>query len=165
MEPNSIHADALSWWILVLVVGVGGLVALLVVGISVGERVVWLVGLTAWALLVGAAILGALRWPRLAWRHASYVVRPTGIEIRQGVVWRRITSVPRSRVQHIDVVQGPVLRRYGLAALTIHTAGTEEAAVALSGLSMATATGIRDALLADLGVRGGQRPLRGRDGV
>jgi membrane protein YdbS with pleckstrin-like domain len=50
-------------------------------------------------------------------------------------------------VQHIDVAQGPLERRYGLATLSIYTAGTEYARVDLPGLTYARAVDIRDRLL------------------
>jgi uncharacterized protein len=34
------------------------------------------------------------------------------------------TLVPMVRVQHVDTVQGPLLRKYGLATITISTAAT-----------------------------------------
>jgi membrane protein YdbS with pleckstrin-like domain len=63
------------------------------------------------------------------------------------VVWRRIINVPRSRVQHIDVSQGPLQRTYALGTLVIYTAGTDHAKVELRGLSHARALRIRDHLL------------------
>jgi hypothetical protein len=86
-------------------------------------------------------------WPPIAHRHAAYRVDPAGIEIRDGVVWRRIVNVARSRVQHTDVGQGPLERRFGLATLRIYTAGTEHAQTELSGIDHATALRIRDHLL------------------
>jgi membrane protein YdbS with pleckstrin-like domain len=87
-------------------------------------------------------------WPGWAWRHASYVVSPDGIEIRGGVWWRSAVNVPRSRIQHIDVAQGPLERRYGLATLKVYTAGTAHAEVLLPGITHGRATEIRDHLVA-----------------
>jgi membrane protein YdbS with pleckstrin-like domain len=70
-----------------------------------------------------------------------------GIEIRRGLLFRSIISVPKSRVQHTDVSQGPFERRYGLGTLQIYTAGVTYAQVPLSGLSHQRAIEIRDALL------------------
>ncbi len=55
--------------------------------------------------------------------------------------------MPKSRVQHTDVSRGPIERGLGLATLIIHTAGTEQAAVSLSGLPHADAYRIRDFLI------------------
>jgi membrane protein YdbS with pleckstrin-like domain len=50
-------------------------------------------------------------------------------------------------VQHTDVSQGPLERRYGLGTRVIFTAGTDHARVDLKGLDHATALAIRDHLL------------------
>jgi membrane protein YdbS with pleckstrin-like domain len=69
------------------------------------------------------------------------------IEIRRGVYWRAVITVPRSRVQHTDVSQGPLERSFGLGTLVIYTAGTEHAKVSLSGLEHTRALRIREHLL------------------
>jgi membrane protein YdbS with pleckstrin-like domain len=78
------------------------------------------------------------------YRHTTYAVSEEGIVIRRGVFWRTSISVPKSRIQHTDVSQGPVLRAFDLACLVIYTAGTHHASVALSGLAHDTAVRIRD---------------------
>ena len=97
----------------------------------------------------GTIVLGWLsqRWPAIEYRHMAYRVDADGIEIRAGVYWRRIMTVPRSRVQHTDVVQGPLERKYGLGRLVIYTAGTDHSRVELPGLEHQTAVRIRDHLL------------------
>lgn len=109
----------------------------------------WIVGLAAagWLGTTAGLAWGLHKWPALAHRYASYTVNAEGIEIRRGVVWRTVISVPRSRVQHTDVSQGPLERRYGLGTLDIYTAGTNHAKVDLHGLDHAVALEIRDHLL------------------
>lgn len=85
--------------------------------------------------------------PGLLYRHASFRLDTEGIEIRRGALFRSIISVPRSRVQHTDVSQGPFERRHGLSSLQIYTAGVSHAEVSLEGLAHARAIEIRDALL------------------
>ena len=102
---------------------------------------------SAWVIVTGALAWWLHVWPALHHRHASYTVNPDGIEIRKGVVWRAAISVPRSRVQHTDVSQGPLERRYGLGTLGVYTAGTDHAKVSLEGLAYDTALKIRDHLL------------------
>jgi membrane protein YdbS with pleckstrin-like domain len=63
------------------------------------------------------------------------------------VIWRAVSNVPRSRVQHTDVAQGPLDRKYGLGKLIIYTAGTQHSRVELPGLEHQTALAIRDHLL------------------
>lgn len=86
-------------------------------------------------------------WPEIEYRHWAYRVDGEGIEIRSGVYWRAVMNVPRARVQHTDVVQGPLDRRYGLGRLVIYTAGTEHSRVELPGLEYQAAFVIRDHLL------------------
>jgi membrane protein YdbS with pleckstrin-like domain len=111
--------------------------------------------LVAWAAVTAALVWQTFRWPQIQYHHASYRLDTLGIEIARGVIWRSIVHVPVSRVQHTDVSQGPLQRRYGLGTLTIYTAGTEYARVDLHGLAHARALAIRDHLL----------PRRSDDGV
>ena len=101
-----------------------------------------------WGAITSGLSWVAHSWPGIAHRHAAYTVGASGIEIRRGVLWRRVVNVARSRVQHTDVSQGPIERQYGLATLLIYTAGTDNAEVALHGLDHTTALLIRDHLLA-----------------
>jgi membrane protein YdbS with pleckstrin-like domain len=105
-----------------------------------------------WALLlwiVATALLAWFfhRWPAIEYRRRGYRLDADGIEIKAGVAWRRVMNVPRSRVQHTDVAQGPLERRHGLGRLIIYTAGTDHARVELPGLAHRDALQIRDRLL------------------
>ncbi|MBA3270046.1 MAG: PH domain-containing protein [Acidobacteria bacterium] len=95
---------------------------------------------------IGLAWL-SYRWAEIEYRHTSYRVDGDGIEITSGVYWRQVCNVPRSRVQHTDVAQGPLERKHGLGRLVIYTAGTAHSKVMLPGLEHHTALTIRDHLL------------------
>lgn len=113
-------------------------------GLAVGGRL--LVAGATLAVVAGVALL-SWRWPVVEHAHTRYGWGEAGLEIRRGVWWRREIHVPRSRIQHTDVSQGPLERRFGLATLHVFTAGTENAEVRLGGLDHATAAAIRDHLL------------------
>jgi membrane protein YdbS with pleckstrin-like domain len=70
-----------------------------------------------------------------------------GLWIERGVYWRRETFVPRARVQHTDVNQGPLARRFGIAELKVFTAGTQDAEIEVDGLAHGDALALRDRLL------------------
>jgi len=114
-----------------------------------------LVTTARWSVWYAAGYLGlvvllgwwAWAWPALAYRYTSYRVDTEGLEIRRGVLFRQVITVPRSRVQHTDVTQGPLERRFQLGTLAVHTAGTVHARVQLGGLSHAVALDLRDRLL------------------
>ena len=109
----------------------------------------WKAGAFVVLALVGAWIVWRLghRWAQTSYDHTSYVVSPDGLEIARGVYWQKIISVPRSRIQHTDVTQGPLQRSYQLSTLVLYTAGAEHARIALDGLAFDTALALREDLL------------------
>ena len=62
--------------------------------------------------------------PRHRWKRWRYQVFEQEIYIQHGILVVSRTLVPMIRVQHVDTRQGPVLKKYGLASLTISTAAT-----------------------------------------
>lgn len=103
------------------------------------------------------AIGGALlmwRWPPLSYRYLRFGVDDTGIAIESGVIWRSRVAVPRVRIQHTDVSQGPLERRYGIGTLKLYTAGSRYTKIELPGLNHEEAIALRDALLAEGGGSG-----------
>ena len=103
--------------------------------------------LPVWAVLMAALGWQVYRWPPISYRFASYRVDEAGLEIQRGVYWRTTTNVPRSRIQHTDVSQGPLERRHGLGTLMVYTAGTQHSQVTLPGLDFTVARRIRAHLL------------------
>lgn len=85
-------------------------------------------------------------WPALEHRHLRWRLNAVGLEIQKGVWWQHRITVPRDRIQHVDVEQGPLMRRYGLAKLILHTAGTHAPTIELPGLSMAVAQDLKTQL-------------------
>jgi membrane protein YdbS with pleckstrin-like domain len=145
LDPNTIRVERTAAWIFTAVVGVCLLIQLIVNLFGRPWRIA--LGL-ALAIGVGGFLAWlSHRWPEIQYRHTFYRVDPQGIEIRRGVGWRHTIYVPKSRVQHTDVSQGPLQRRYALGTLVVYTAGTDHAKVELPGLSHARAVRIRDHLL------------------
>lgn len=101
-------------------------------------------------LLLVAAAYAVLIMPGRRYRAWGYAEGEDELAIRRGVWTRLRTIVPFGRVQHIDVAQGPIERRFGLATLILHTAGTRGAAVPLPGLRHADADAMRDRIRAKI---------------
>ncbi|MGV9010508.1 PH domain-containing protein [Brevundimonas sp.] len=80
------------------------------------------------------------------WRRWGYAFTDRELHVASGWLTRTHTVVPVSRVQHIDVSQGPLERSVGVATLSLHTAGTESSLVRLPGISRPRAEDIRDAI-------------------
>ena len=149
LHPKSLDLQRTTNFIFTAVCAAGTLLA---IGISIladdDLTVLWIMlRLAGWLVAIIVVAWQASRWPPLAYEHTSYSVDEQGIEIRRGIYFRVVINVPRSRVQHIDVSQGPLERRYGLGTLVVYTAGTDHAKVELGGLAHGRALLIRDYLL------------------
>ncbi len=147
LDPRFIPCDRVGWWITTGVVSGITFIGLMVTLIVTWPPGWWFLLVPGWGVIVGALLWGTLFWPQVVYRHTSYLVTPQGLEIRRGVVWKTVITMPKSRTQHTDVMQGPLQRHYGIATLTAHTAGTENASVALSGLTYERAMRIRAYLI------------------
>jgi membrane protein YdbS with pleckstrin-like domain len=76
----------------------------------------------------------------------TYRVDDISLELRSGIVWRKSVLIPISRVQHLDLHRGPLERRFGLATLQVHTAGTSHATHSIPGLDAGLAVDLREKL-------------------
>lgn len=102
-------------------------------------------GLVAGGVGLFALVSTVFLVPR-RWRRWGYAFTDRELHVAYGWFTRVYTVVPVSRVQHIDVSQGPIERSAGVATLSLHTAGTENSLVALSGISRQRAEEIRDVI-------------------
>ncbi len=148
LDPASVTAARLAGAIGVAAGALSGLVAVVIAAVATPLGGLPAAGLGAAVLMLSAAGAAACYlWPAVRYRHTRYRLDAHGVTIRRGVVWRTVTSVPTSRVQHTDVSRGPVQRYFDLATLVIHTAGTRDASVTLSGLGHSAALALRDRLI------------------
>jgi membrane protein YdbS with pleckstrin-like domain len=143
LDPRFVALQRELGWYWTAAVSIAVLVASFV--LLTPRRWYWCV--LIWAVVTPALAYYSYRWAEIEYRHMSYRADDEGIEIRAGVFWRSVSNVPRSRVQHTDVAQGPLDRKYGLGKLIIYTAGTHHSRVELPGLEHQTALSIRDHLL------------------
>ena len=128
-----------QWLVVAVVVSLPGVIAGLVSGR-------WLLALLS--ILVGTLVLRlSIHYHRRALQRFYCALLPDGLRIRRGVWWHVETFVPRVRIQHTDVTQGPLARHYGMATLKVHTAGTQQAEIQVEGLPHADALALRDLLL------------------
>ena len=147
VDPRIITVDRIVGFIWIGI----GLVALLIgaigSGFSFDFHYVWMAIIGAFFLALMILAWLSYIWPVWDYRRRSYRLSETGLEIHGGVLWRHRISIPVARVQHADVSQGPLQRKYGLGRLTINTAGTQNASVDLDGISHETAIELRDKII------------------
>src|SRR5690625_1405473 len=101
--------------------------------------ILWLILLTSvvfailwdWSFvyITGAIIITVLLsylfiflFPKLRYRRWRYEIFEQEIYIQHGIFIRTRTLIPMIRVQHVDTEQGPILKRFKLATITISTA-------------------------------------------
>ena len=61
--------------------------------------------------------------PSIFYKHYRYRMDEDCIEVRRGVIFHSHTLVPVERIHQVNVSKGPILRKFGLADVTITTAG------------------------------------------
>ena len=94
-----------------------------------------------------AALLLGLWHARALFTSWRWALRRDDVVARYGVVWRVSRSIPRVRVQHVDVSSGPVDRALGLVEVSLHVAGSAGAVLTIPGLAPTEAESLREALL------------------
>lgn len=105
----------------------------------------WL-GLFGWFVLTLLGIFCSYYLPQRTYETTSWQLKDSGIEIQRGIWWKHQIFIPRDRIQHTDIKQGPMMRSFGIATLVINTGGTHEPSIPLAGILMETAQSIRDQL-------------------
>ncbi|MET9295348.1 PH domain-containing protein [Streptomyces sp. NPDC003077] len=107
----------------------------------------WLAGPLYAALGLVPLIAWAWGWRVLErnWRSWRYAERADDLLISRGVLWRELTVVPYGRMQLVEVVSGPLERRFGLASVQLRTAAARTDAK-IPGLVPQEAARLRDRL-------------------
>lgn len=85
----------------------------------------------AFGLVLFYGYLFIYLFPKIKWIRWRYEVRESEIELQHGLFIVKRTLIPMVRVQHVDTSQGPILRKYNLAGITISTAATNHTIPAL----------------------------------
>ncbi|WP_333569257.1 PH domain-containing protein [Sphingorhabdus sp.] len=93
-------------------------------------------------LLLLLVLPGALFW--LDWRQYRFGLDDHQLYVRRGWWRQQMTIVPQVKVQSVEIAQGPLSRRQGLASLRFGIAGGTMEMIALP---LATAVAIRDAVM------------------
>lgn len=123
-----------------------------VIGLTAAAPVGTAVAAAFWpalAVAAGLLVFAVVWYPPARYRRLAYRVDETGIRIRDGVFWRSHASLARARIQHTDVSQGPLQRRYGVATLKLYTAGSRFTRIQLPGVEHDQAVALRDRLQRD----------------
>lgn len=148
MELQRLHPRALSFWRVQAAIAVlaGILPAVLALGVVLNQH--WPVAVVV--VLVGvfsSLSLWLAMWiPKLAYDRFRYAVRENDFYVERGVLLKRRTAIPLSRIQHVDTHQGPLEQVMKLSQLHVFTASGMSSDGCLPGLSREMADDLRDRL-------------------
>jgi len=104
-------------------------------------------GLVAGGILTALVSLPSLILVDRQWTNWTYQLREQDLVMTWGVFWQTRRCVARDRIQHIDINEGPLDRRFGLKQVVIHTAGMIGSVAAIPGLTHSEAEFLRQQLL------------------
>ena len=117
------------------------IIPLFFVGLDPNMGVVRTINLVLVAIMVLAIVLVAIILPPIRYMRWRYEVGENELDIARGIIWRKRFIIPFVRVQNTDTRQGPILRAFNLASVTVSTAaGSHE----IPGLSFEEADALRD---------------------
>ena len=106
----------------------------------------------SWGLLVAGAIAAVTVvlavwfvgiFPQIRFARWRYEVGEHELDIMRGIFWRKRFVIPFIRVQNTDTKQGPIMRAFGLAQVTVATAAGEHQ---IPGLTVQEADALRDVI-------------------
>jgi membrane protein YdbS with pleckstrin-like domain len=89
------------------------------------------------------SILGWLS-ESISYNYSGYAMRERDILFRHGWIIRKTRAVPLKRIQHVSVQSGPIERKFGLASISIFTAGSEAADFTINGITEQKAQQIKE---------------------
>ena len=78
----------------------------------------------------------------------KYLVHDTYLSYKKGLLVRQMTVIPFSRIQHIEIDEGPIERYFKLSTLSIYTAGDSGKDLKISGLKKEKAQEIKELITA-----------------
>ena len=74
----------------------------------------------------------------------KYALREKDISYKSGLFVHKITTVPFSRIQHVEIDEKPVSRIFGLSSLSVFTAGDSSDDLEIKGITKEEAQQIKE---------------------
>jgi len=113
---------------------------------AVGVFVYFKTDLAIWQIYLPLAILAVanITLHILGFSKKGYLMRTHDISYKRGLIFHKRTTVPLVRIQHSEVIQGPLQRLFDLATVKIYTAGGQQSDLSIPGLTPQEAAKVRD---------------------
>src|SRR5690625_5155977 len=123
---HRIAKDAIKAWKITASIYMGIMWLLTIAGIilSVIYKIPLWYGRIAFVICILGTYVFIFLLPKIRWRRWRYEIFEQEVYIQYGIIIVSKTLVPMIRVQHVDTKQGPILKQFRLASVTISTAAT-----------------------------------------
>jgi membrane protein YdbS with pleckstrin-like domain len=79
-----------------------------------------------------------------SFKKRKYALREKDISYKSGLLVKKLTTVPFSRIQHVETDEKPVSRIFGLSSLSVYTAGDSSDDLVIKGITKETALQIKE---------------------
>ena len=80
----------------------------------------------------------------IGFSRRKYVLREKDVTYKSGILIETITTVPYSRIQHVEINESPISRIFKLAALNVFTAGDSSNDLVIKGIKKVEALKIKE---------------------
>lgn len=84
---------------------------------------------TSWLItvaIIAVSLIIAVSWPIMYAKTLRYSLDGSTLRIEEGVLIRRQKSIPLDRVTDLEMIQGPLMRFFGLWKICVQTAGSAQ---------------------------------------
>jgi membrane protein YdbS with pleckstrin-like domain len=80
----------------------------------------------------------------LSFSKRKYALRDKDISYKAGLFTKKTTTVPFSRIQHVETDEKPISRLFGLSSLSVYTAGDSSDDLEIKGIKKGKALQIKE---------------------
>lgn len=95
-------------------------------------------------LILLLIFLGLITAFVIGFSRRKYVLRDKDVTYKSGVLIKKITTVPFSRIQHVEISEAPISRIFKLASLNVFTAGDSSNDLVIKGIKKEEALKIKE---------------------
>ncbi len=99
---------------------------------------IWIV-VSGWGMVTGMILLMAIK----SYDYQGFAIRDKDILYKSGIFFRSTLIIPFNRVQHCEIDHGPIDRMFGLAELSLFTAGGSSSDLNIPGLTQDKAAALK----------------------
>lgn len=93
---------------------------------------------------IALVLVIVLSWLSVGFSRRKYILRTKDVTYKSGVLIKTITTVPFTRIQHVEINEGPISRLFKLAALNVFTAGDSSNDLVIKGIKKEEALQIKE---------------------